>query len=147
MGISSKIILISLAFYAVTGGTLPQPAKPLPAVEKPCVGHVVRDYALANGIEPKVVAALIKVESGWNPDAKGSSGELGLMQLMPKTALAYGVKDRADPVDNVMGGIRYLAACKKLAGAKYLRCYNGGPKGIHLPQTAAYERKVLKAIG
>lgn len=147
MGIGKIIILatVGLMAYGKAGGKLPQPATSLVAANKPCVGQEVKQYALQHGIEPAIVAAVIKVESNWKADAKGHSGELGLMQLMPKTAKALGVKDRLDPVENVKGGIRYLAQCKKLAGNKYLRCYNGGPGGINLPATKAYEAKVLAA--
>ena len=144
--------LVALIAVSKAGGKIPQPpaSKPIVVAVKPCVGQEVKQYALEHGIEPAIVAAVIKVESNWNANAKGKAGELGLMQLMPKTAKQLGVKDRSDPVDNVKGGIRYLAECKKLAGHKYLRCFNGGPGGVNLPATKAYEAKVLaaaKALG
>ena len=145
---TSCALILIIAIAIGVGKPTPShaPAKPATEIAKPCVGIIVKDYALQHGIEPAVVAAVIRVESGWNPNARGSSGELGLMQLMPKTAKHLGVKDRSDPSDNVMGGIRYLAECKRLTGSKYLRCYNGGPGGINLPKTKAYEAKVLAAI-
>lgn len=114
-------------------------------------GQIVRlnpvvDFAIAHDIDPRVVAAVIQVESSWNPKARGSSGEVGLMQLMAGTAKELGVINREDPIDNIKGGIRYLAKCKKLRGDKYLRCFNGGPGGVNLPQTAVYEKKVLALV-
>lgn len=107
------------------------------------IGEAIVAYAKEHGISPHIVHSIIEVESGFDYRAKGKDGEVGLMQLMPGTAKELGVKDRTDPVENVKGGIRYLAKCKKLTGDAYLRCYNGGPGGIHLAQTKAYENKIL----
>ena len=142
------LTLIILVVVIAIGAGKPAPKLVTAKIQsaKPSdVGVVVRDYAREHGIEPSIVAAIIKIESNWNMYAKGSSGELGLMQLMPGTARELGVKDRTDPVDNVKGGIRYLAQCKKKHGNKYLRCYNGGPGGVNLAQTKIYEAKVLAA--
>jgi soluble lytic murein transglycosylase-like protein len=107
----------------------------------------LKKLAISHSIQPKVVAAVIEVESQWRPEAKGTSGEVGLMQLMPATAKAFGVADRLDPFANVKGGIAYLAYCKQKTGELYLRCYNAGEKGVHLPAAKKYEKKVLAAIG
>jgi hypothetical protein len=46
----------------------------------------------------------------------------------------------------VKGGIRFLAYCKQKTGKHYLRCYNAGEKGIHLPAAKKYEQKVMLAL-
>lgn len=118
------------------------PVLPAPtATADPIQG--LKKLAISNDISPRIVASVIEIESNWNPDAVGTSGEVGLMQLMPKTAEAMGVADRLDPVENVKGGIKYLAYCKVKTGNAYLRCYNAGEKGIHLPAAKSYEKKVL----
>ncbi|MHB8412709.1 MAG: lytic transglycosylase domain-containing protein [Candidatus Acidiferrales bacterium] len=66
-------------------------------------------YASAFGVPVELVDAVIQVESGWNPDAVSRKGAAGLMQLMPATAMRFGVRDRFDIRENVRGGVAYLA--------------------------------------
>jgi len=66
-------------------------------------------YASAYGLPVELVEAVIQVESGWNRYAVSNKGAAGLMQLMPATALRFGVRDRFDVEDNIRGGVAYLA--------------------------------------
>lgn len=66
-------------------------------------------YASAFGVPVELVDAVIQVESGWNPDAISVKGAAGLMQLMPRTAIRFGVEDRFDIEENIRGGVAYLA--------------------------------------
>ena len=66
-------------------------------------------YASAFKVPVELVDAIIQVESGWNPYAVSSKGAAGLMQLMPRTALRFGVRDRFDVAENIRGGVAYLA--------------------------------------
>jgi soluble lytic murein transglycosylase-like protein len=66
-------------------------------------------YASAFGVPVELVDAVIQVESGWNPYAVSVKGAAGLMQLMPATAIRFGVHDRFDIEENIRGGVAYLA--------------------------------------
>jgi soluble lytic murein transglycosylase-like protein len=62
----------------------------------------------AHHVPSSLVRAVIMQESGGDPSAISSAGAMGLMQLMPGTANAYGVSDPFDPDQNVAGGVSYL---------------------------------------
>ena len=66
-------------------------------------------YASAFEVPVELVEAVIQVESGWNPYAVSKEGAAGLMQLMPETALRFGVQDRFNTEENIRGGVAYLA--------------------------------------
>lgn len=140
-----KTIVTLIGIFALALG-VGKPAPSAPKSEQPSVGQAIVSYAKRHDVQPKLVHAIISVESNWKVDAKGKAGELGLMQLMPATARAMGVKDRLDPVDNITGGIRYLAYCKQKTGKAYIRCYNAGEKGINSKAAYAYERRVLSKL-
>ena len=59
-------------------------------------------------MEPELIDAVIRQESGYDPYAVSHKGAKGLMQLMPATAKRFGVKDVFDPAENVQGGVKYL---------------------------------------
>jgi len=66
-------------------------------------------YASRFKVPVELVDAIIQVESGWNPRAVSKKGAAGLMQLMPETALRFGVRDRFNIQENIRGGVAYLA--------------------------------------
>lgn len=66
-------------------------------------------YASVFGVPVELVDAVIQVESGWNPYAVSRKGAAGLMQLMPETALRFGVRDRFSIEENIRGGVAYLS--------------------------------------
>jgi len=66
-------------------------------------------YAHIYQVPVELVESVIDVESNWNPNAVSPKGAVGLMQLMPGTALEFGVRNRFQVEDNVRGGVAYLA--------------------------------------
>lgn len=73
-----------------------------------------------SGLAPEIAEAVMGVESGYNPDAIGGSGEIGLMQIMPSTARMLGFvgsnAELAAPETNIHYGVLYLAQAWRLAG-------------------------------
>jgi membrane-bound lytic murein transglycosylase F len=80
----------------------------LPRYEK-----TIKKAATQYGFDWRLIAALIYQESQFRPWAKSFSGVRGLMQLTLPTARDVGVKNRLDPNQSIMGGVRYL---RKLYG-------------------------------
>ena len=66
-------------------------------------------YAHVYQVPVELVESVIDVESNWNPYAVSPKGAVGLMQLMPGTALEFGGRNRFQVEDNVRGGVAYLA--------------------------------------
>jgi len=70
-------------------------------------------YAAVYHVPVELVAAIIDEESGWNPYAVSNKGAAGIMQLMPATAVRFGVRNRFLVQENIRGGIAYLAWLKQ----------------------------------
>ena len=115
----------------------------------------VRSNALKYNVPADLVHSIIQAESNYDSRAVSSKGAVGLMQLMPETAAQYGVKDRFDPEDNIMGGVRYLKDLCKLfknntkmvlaaynAGQEALKKYNGIPP---YAETIEYIKRVMES--
>ena len=82
----------------------PAQVDPAPAAQ------FVRQYAGHYRVSPELVAALIDVESRWNPRALSSKGAMGIMQLMPATARRFGAVKPFDVEQNIAAGTRYVTA-------------------------------------
>ena len=66
-------------------------------------------YADQYAVPPDLVEAIIEAESAWEPNAISPKGAAGLMQLMPATAVTFGVTNRFEIEQNVRAGVAYLA--------------------------------------
>jgi soluble lytic murein transglycosylase-like protein len=69
---------------------------------------LIEEIAPRYGLDPKLVLAVVSVESAFQADAISSRKAQGLMQLIPATAARFGVRDPFNPVDNLRGGMAYL---------------------------------------
>ncbi len=115
----------------------------------PLVDRVAARYR----IDARLIHAVVRAESAYDPQAVSRAGAVGLMQLMPGTAARYGVRDRRDPAANLDGGVRYLIdLIRQFDNVKLaLAAYNAGENAVirygnkvpPFPETRGYVRKVL----
>lgn len=114
---------------------------------------IISQAAHKYNLPDKLISAVIKTESNFNNGVVSHAGAQGLMQLMPGTAKFLGVKDSFDPVQNVMGGAKYLRQMLNQFGGNIelaLAAYNAGPGNVKkhdgippFKETQQYVKKVL----
>jgi Transglycosylase SLT domain len=118
----------------------------------PTVSGLIASAASQYGVPVSLATAVAQKESGFNQAAVGSSGEIGVFQLMPGTAAQLGVNP-SDLSQNVQGGVRYLSQLYAQYGDwnTALEAYNGGPgnvaKGTVSPAAQSYASSVLSMAG
>ena len=128
-------------------------AAPITASVAPpaAIAKLVKKLAPEHDLDPKLVLAVIQIESAFRADAVSHKNAQGLMQLIPETAKRFGVRDVFDPVQNVTGGMKYLrwlldrfdgnielALAGYNAGENAVERYEGVPP---YPETQNYLRK------
>lgn len=133
---------------------------------------LVKDAADRHGLDPLLVCAVIKCESGWDEDAISDAGAVGLMQVMPSTAqslvdmglvdeASYDLADLTNPEVNLEYGCTYLAYLEGNLSSlsEVVAAYNAGlgavqewvsdgsslPEGIEYAETSVYLERVLAA--
>ena len=118
------------------------------------IDDLIAAAAQEHGLPSPLVHAVVRVESGYRPDAVSSKGAMGLMQLMPATAEELGVGDPLSPAENLAGGCRYLRALWDRFGdlELALAAYNAGPGAVEsaggvpeFEETREYVARVIEA--
>lgn len=117
----------------------------------------IREISERYGVDPALVEAVIRAESAFDPWAVSRKGARGLMQLMPQTAHALGVRDSFNPRQNIEGGVRHLRyLLDRYPGnvALAVAAYNAGEAAVDsyrsippYPETQQYVQKVLGPTG
>jgi hypothetical protein len=106
---------------------------PEPVAPPSGIDEAVRRIAAEHALPPQLIHSVIKVESNYNAHAISNKGALGLMQLIPATALRFGVSDAFNPVQNIQGGAKYLRYLLDLYHDNYplaLAAYNAGEGAV-----------------
>ncbi|MEH7902911.1 lytic transglycosylase domain-containing protein [Rhizobium laguerreae] len=115
---------------------------------------LISKYANQYDVPVALATAVIRIESNFNPNARGSHGEIGLMQIKPATARMMGYSGSAkglfDPETNIKYGMKYLAAAHDLGGGETCNTilkYNAGHGATRMnPLSKSYCGKVLAML-
>jgi soluble lytic murein transglycosylase-like protein len=130
-----------------------EPSSPCPPMAAADLDSLIGAAAQTEQLEPDLLRGVIQQESGARPCAVSPKGAMGLMQLMPATALELGVRDALDPKENVEGGARFLKQLLNMYGGDVslaLGAFNAGPGRVNqaggvpeIPETVDYVQKIL----
>ena len=117
--------------------------------------ELINDASERYGVDFRLVKAIIKAESDFNPRAVSRKGAMGLMQIMPENFQHLDIRNPFDPEENIMGGTRYFRYLYDRFDGKLalsLAAYNAGPTTVDnynktIPpyrETEQYVRRVLR---
>ena len=150
-GSQAKVPPLPIAPQAPTASQTPQfsfAAGSVPPEWKPRIASASKKHMVSEAL----LAAVLRAESNFNPDAVSPKGAQGAMQIMPMTGKDLGLKDAFDPDANLDAGARYLAGLlQEFARTDLaLAAYNAGPEAVRrhggIPpyeETQTYVSRVL----
>ena len=127
----------------------PPPANAVPYSE------IIDKFSREQGVDARLVRAVIQVESAYQERARSRKGAMGLMQLMPETARQYAVVDPYDPASNIEAGIKHLKGLiDRLPRLELaLAAYNAGEAAVQkfrgippFPETRDYVARIMKLV-
>lgn len=131
-----------------------QPNRLHPILSERELEPMISRYSRQHQLHPALIRAVIKAESGFDPMAVSRAGAIGLMQLMPQTAVRLEVRDLYDPEDNIGGGTKYLRQLLDRFRGNLplaLAAYNSGEHTVDryrglppIDETRQYVRKVIR---
>ena len=119
--------------------------------------RIIREAAALYHLDPALIRSVMRAESAFDPSAVSRAGAMGLMQLMPDVAEAFGVEHPFDPHENIMAGARLLRELLDMYRGNVklaIASYNAGPTAIArhggnippFPETRGYVKRVTDFI-
>jgi soluble lytic murein transglycosylase-like protein len=149
---SHKLITLLVFFWGL--GLFKQDVQAVPAKPSTELQKRIREAAARVALDPRLLEAVIEVESNFNPRATSKKGAMGLMQVMPQNLHACGIEVPYHQVDNLTGA----SECLRRLINRYqgdlnlaLAAYNAGPANVAryggvppFPETQKYVRRILK---
>jgi soluble lytic murein transglycosylase-like protein len=116
--------------------------------------HLISNASKEFGVDSRLLKAMIKAESDFDPRAISKKGAMGLMQIMPENFQMLDLKNPFDPWENIKAGARYFKALHERFNGKLalsLAAYNAGPTAVDryktippFQETEEYVRRVLR---
>lgn len=153
--VGKKVQKIYKDYSEKSSGQKPSAMGNATAASHPSDYHdIIHAKASIYELDPTLIKAVITTESNWNRTAVSRKGAMGLMQLMPATAMDMNVRDPYDPEENIEGGTKYLRYLLDRFNGDLtlaLAAYNAGPKTVEkfgydvppITETKQYVKKVL----
>ena len=147
--LASTAAMARLLGFGCRGAASPAMAD-RPVIPPPELRHLVELIAAKDGIEARLVLAIIAAESAFDRRAISPRNAQGLMQLLPATAIRFGVRDTFDAEDNIRGGIAYLRWLHGKFGGDLdlmLAAYNAGEGAVLATGTVPQFDETIDYIG
>jgi soluble lytic murein transglycosylase-like protein len=124
---------VLLALPVVAFDAASAPASGRSGLDRSDIRELVQSISREHGVDPRLVDAMVRVESAYDPNAVSHRGAMGLMQLMPETAERLGVDDPFDPEMNIRGGVREFSRLVQQYSGNLqfaLAAYNAGEGAV-----------------